>query len=79
MTVVPIVEGESEVVSLPVLLRRLTIWLRPELWVDIAHPIRVRRDRFLRKPEEFRRHLMLARNKAGPDGGVLILLDADEI
>lgn len=78
MTVVPIVEGDSEVVAFPILLRRLTAWLRPEVWVEIPYPIRVKRDRFLQKPEELRRCLLLARNKAGNDGAVLVLLDADD-
>lgn len=76
--IVPIVEGHGEVQALPVLLRRLAAWKAPELYVDIAQPIRVKRDRFLNKEEEFRRHLKLADSKGGPDGWILVLLDADD-
>lgn len=73
-----IVEGDGEVTALPVLLRRLTDRLAPGHWIDIPPPIRVRRDRFLNRPEEFSRILQLAALKAGEDGRVLILLDADD-
>lgn len=76
--VIPIVEGDGEVAALPILLRRLAAWLSPELPVTIAHPIRVRRDRFLNREEEFRRHLLLAAAKAGDDGWILVLMDADD-
>lgn len=76
--VIPIVEGDGEVAALPVLLRRIAAWLSPELSVTIAHPIRVRRDRFLNREEEFRRHLLLAAAKAEDDGWILVLMDADD-
>lgn len=77
-TVVAIVEGDGEVAALPVLLRRLGEWLSPHTAVHIPQPIRVRRDRFLRKDEEFRRHLLLAAAKCAGTGWVLVLLDADD-
>lgn len=79
-TLVPIVEGDGEVQALPVLLRRLALW-RPELSsMSIAMPIRVRRDRFINRDEEFRRFVSLAREKTlRPGGGsVLVVLDADD-
>ena len=76
--VASIVEGDGEVVALPVLLRRLNDWLTPDLYVDVLHPIRVRKDRFLNRVDEFRRHLLLARGKAGAGGWILILLDSDD-
>lgn len=76
--VAPIVEGDGEVAALPILLRRLNEWLRPEQPLTVMQPIRVRRDRFIRKDDEFRRHLLLAAAKCGPNGWVLILLDADD-
>lgn len=76
--VAPIVEGDGEVAALPILLRRLNEWLRPEQSLTVMPPIRVRRDRFIRKDDEFRRHLLLAAAKCGPNGWVLILLDADD-
>lgn len=78
MNIVPIVEGDGEVAALPVLLRRLNEWKRPGTAIDISHPIRVRKDRFLRRDEEFSRHVQLACLKANVGGLVLILLDADD-
>jgi len=73
-----IVEGHGEVVSLPLLLRRIAQWRTPQTHVDVPLPIRVHRDRFLRKDEEFRRHLNLAAKKAGDEGWIVVLLDADD-
>lgn len=78
MRVVPIVEGDGEVAAVPVLLRRVSAWLSPQLPAVIVPPIRVRRDRFLNREEEFRRHLLLAAGKSGEDGWILVLLDADD-
>lgn len=76
--VATIVEGDGEVAAVPILLRRLGGWLTPESCVQVLPPIRVRRDRFLNRDDEFRRHLLLAAAKCGPDGWILILLDADD-
>lgn len=73
-----IVEGHGEVLALPILLRRLGHWRSPDSYVDVPLPIRVSRDRFLNRDEEFSRHLLLAANKCGDEGWVLILLDADD-
>jgi hypothetical protein len=78
MRVVAIVEGDGEVAALPLLLRRLAQWRTPQLFPDVPTPIRVRRDRFVNRDDEFRRHLLLAAAKAGADGWVLVLLDADD-
>ena len=78
VTVASIVEGDGEVAAFPVLLRRLAAWLSPGKSVNIPLPIRVRRDRFLNKDEEFRRHLLLAAAKCGDNGWILLLLDADD-
>lgn len=77
-TVASIVEGDGEVAALPVLLRRLGPWLTPDCYVDVPTPIRVRRDRFLNRAEELNKYLRLAASKAGEDGWILILLDADD-
>ena len=45
---------------------------------DLLPPIRVRRDRFLNREDEFRRYLLLAAAKCGDQGWILILLDADD-
>lgn len=73
-----IVEGHGEVAALPVLLRRIAEWRSPQMSVAVMPPIRVHRNRFLRREEEFRRHLLLAANKSGEGGWVLVLLDADD-
>ena len=78
MLVSCIVEGHGEVSALPVLLRRMCGWRTPHAYAEIAAPIRVHRDRFLNREDQFRRHLLLAGNKCGDDGWVLILLDADD-
>lgn len=76
--VVSIVEGDGDVAAVPVLLRRVAAWLSPHLPAAISRPIRVRRDRFLNREEEFRRHLLLAAAKCGDEGWILVLLDADD-
>jgi hypothetical protein len=76
--VAPIVEGDGEVAALPVLLRRLAQWRTPDASAQVLAPIRVAKDRFLNKPQEFARHLQLAAAKCGDDGWVLLLLDADD-
>lgn len=79
MTVVAsIVEGDGEVAALPVLLRRIGQWLTPEKIPQVVPPIRIPRDRFLNRPEEFNRYLQLAAAKSGDSGWILILLDADD-
>ncbi len=77
-TVATIVEGNGEVAAVPILLRRLGEWRTPGIYTQVLAPIRVRRDRFLNRDEEFRRHLLLAAAKCGPDGWILVLLDADD-
>ena len=78
MAVASIVEGDGEVAALPVLLRRLGQWRGTRGHVDVLPPIRVRKDRFLNRPEEFSRHLKLAAEKCKESGWVLILFDADD-
>lgn len=76
--VVSIVEGDGEVLALPVLLRRLVTWRGPGAHVDVLTPIRVYKDRFLNRNEEFARYLQLAAAKCGNAGWILVLLDADD-
>ena len=78
MAVASIVEGDGEVAALPVLLRRLAQWRSATGHVNVLPPIRVYKDRFLNRPEEFSRHLKLAAAKCGDAGWVLILFDADD-
>lgn len=77
-SVASIVEGDGEVQALPVLLRRLNDWRPGEGHVQPLTPIKVRRDRFLNREDEFRKYVLLAAAKCGAEGWVLILLDADD-
>lgn len=61
---------------MPVLLRRLAE-AKGVFDLVVPPPIRVHRDQFLRRPEEFERKLLLAAAKA-QGGTVLVLLDADD-
>lgn len=77
--VVCIVEGDGEVAALPILLRRLATEWAPQAPASYPlPPIRVRRDRFLNREDEFRKQLLLAAAKSGDEGWILILLDADD-
>lgn len=75
-TIVTIVEGDGEVKALPILLRRVAE-ARGIYDLDVPAPIRVRRDQFIRRDEEFKRKIQLAAAKA-KDAKVIILLDADD-
>lgn len=73
---VPIVEGHAEVESVPVLLRRL-LTARGRYTVQIARPVRVKRNRVVRAGE-LERACELARSRTEGCDAILILLDADE-
>lgn len=73
-----IVEGDGEVLALPILLRRIGLWKTPECPVQILTPIRVPRMNLINKPADFSRHLQLAAGKCGESGWILVLLDADD-
>lgn len=75
-TIVTIVEGDGEVKALPILLRRVAE-ARGIYDLDVPAPIRVRRDQFIRRDDEFKRKIQLAAAKA-KDAKVIILLDADD-
>jgi len=78
ITIASIVEGDGEVSALPVLLRRLASEQEPVALIKLLPPIRVRRDKFINRDNEFRRQLLLAAAKSGDDGWILIVLDADD-
>lgn len=74
-----IVEGDGEVRALPLLLRRLRDELMPgDRFAEPLPPIRVHRDRFLNREDEFRKQLLLAAAKSGEQGWILVVLDADD-
>lgn len=77
-SIASIVEGHGEVAAIPILLRRINEWYEPSIFVNALLPIRVHRDRFLNREDEFRRHVLLAASKCGADGWIIVLLDADD-
>lgn len=75
MNLVCIVEGDGEVAALPVLLRRIAAELGVP--VRVPPPIRQPRGRLVREAD-LRRAIQLAAKRAGPEDGILLLLDADD-
>ena len=76
-TIVTIVEGPGEVDAISILIRRIAATAMPDAVPHVPRPIRVKRDRFL-KENELERYVDLAARQSGPNGGVLIVLDADD-
>lgn len=74
--IVSIVEGHGEVAAVPILLRRIGEIVAPGQALEVPQPIRTKRQLFL-KAGELERAVELAARQAGPDGAILILLDAD--
>jgi hypothetical protein len=72
-----VVEGHGDVDAVPVLVRRLVVRIRPEVDLSLPRPVRTSRQRLV-KEGELERAVALAANKAGPSGGVLVLIDADD-
>lgn len=74
--IVPIVEGHSELHSVPILLRRL---LHGEgiFDLDVARPFRVQRSRVVR-PGELEKALTFATRFRERAAGIVLLLDADD-
>lgn len=77
-TVIPIVEGHGEVNAAPELLRRLAAWASPNSYIHVGAAIRTVKSKFLQDEQEFSRKLQLAALKAGSEGWVLVILDADD-
>lgn len=74
-SIVPIVEGISEVVAVPVLMRRLTNqWGKFNL--QIGKPVRVRRSKVVRGGE-LERRVMMAMSRSNCRA-VVVILDADD-
>ena len=74
--IVPIVEGDSEVEAVPVLIRRIALDVAPLAPPEVLRPIRVRRQGFV-KPGEVERYVNLAAILGAADGHILVLLDAN--
>lgn len=75
--IVAIVEGHGDQAAVPILLRRAAQLVAPGVVPDVPRPIRVPRNRLLR-PHELERAVELAARQAGPEGRILVLLDADD-
>ena len=63
--------------AVPILLRRIAELVSPDFMVDAPRPIRIGRRKLLRGGE-LERAVEFAARRAGADGCVLILLDADD-
>ena len=72
-----IVEGEGDVIAVPILIRRVAADLHPELALDIPRPIRVHRNQIV-KEGRLERGVELAVEKVGAQGGIFIILDSDD-
>jgi hypothetical protein len=75
-SIVPIVEGEGEVASVPILVRRIAHELGV-FDVRVSRPIRTSRDAFPRISSERELRVGQARIEAGGDGGILVIFDSD--
>jgi len=74
--IAPIVEGQSEVQSVPLLLRRMLVQ-EGASGVEVLRPFRVKRNKIVREGE-LERTLKLVQRIRPEMGGVLLLLDADD-
>lgn len=75
--IVAIVEGHGEVEAVPILLRRIAALEFPDLELEVPKPVRTKRQRLL-KEGELERTIELAARLGGPEGRILVLLDADD-
>jgi hypothetical protein len=77
--VVPIVEGQGEVMCVPRLLWRIANDSTPGARLRVNEPIRVKSGSFFNNASERDRHVMLAAAKARSSAGcILVLLDCDD-
>ena len=76
-TIVAIVEGAGEVRAVPTLIRRIAAKVLPDVVVQVPKPIRVNRDLLL-KEHVLKQYVEFAARQSGPNGGILIMLDADD-
>lgn len=74
--IVPIVEGHSEVGSVPILLRRL-LQDGGIYDLDVGKPFRIKRDRVVR-PGELEKAVTFASRSRSDAAAILVILDADD-
>lgn len=77
MRIACIVEGHGEVEAVPILIRRLSQKIAPEVRVEIQKPIRVSRSNLV-IVDELRKYVELAARQVDDAGGILVLLDSDD-
>lgn len=70
------VEGRGERSAVPLLIRRIAAEVSPLAQFNVVAPIRVDRNK-VTGPNELERIVRIAARRSGPDGRILILLDAD--
>ena len=75
--IVPIVEGQAECESVPILLRRILAQILSEYRLQVATPFRVKRNRVVR-PGEIERAVELAVRDREGAACLIVLLDADD-
>ncbi len=75
--IVPIVEGQGEVQAIRILIQRIASTREPVTYPDVVSPLRVQRDKLIRRTDVLEEYVELAANKSEPDGRILILLGAD--
>lgn len=76
-TIIAIVEGAGEVRAVPTLIRRIVATVLPDVVVQVPSPIKVSRGVLL-SDGGLEKYVHLAARQSGPDGGILVLLDADD-
>ena len=69
-----VVEGKGEEQSVPILIRRIAERIDPGLAMHIPRPVLIKRNRLV----ELEQRIQLAVNKLQGQGGILIVLDADD-
>jgi len=76
LAILPIVEGQSEVESVPILLRRICVQMQAYN-IQIARPYRVKRNKVV-KTGELERAITQGIRDRGNIGAILLLLDAED-
>jgi hypothetical protein len=75
-SIIPIVEGQAEVESVPILLRRILTEFE-DYSLEIVRPFRVKRNRIVR-PDELERAIKQSIRSRPNAVGIIVLLDADD-
>jgi hypothetical protein len=73
-----VVEGDGEVVALPILIRRIAARLDPGLYVHVPRPVQVKRNRMRDRFGDLERAIELVVRQLRQPAAILVLLDADD-